>query len=324
MDSEIQTITVSDTTVFKYIDYFGTPYFNAMDVFSFVENDNYHKQVKDILRAGVDYFQMRIKGVNPYFITPDGIVQLVEHMSRMNFEHVCTLFRFFQENYNTDCTIPEKTSRHCVICGAEIPYNAAYQQIYCSKKCKNIAVRQKAREKERFDQIRRETTKCCAQCGKEFATTNPRQIFCSNVCSLLYRREHRVSNFSLEEKVCPICGEKFIPIIHSQVTCSLPCRKKMQELKRQNKRFCKQCGAIFQATAKEKEFCSRDCKVAYYQKRNFYNVKEAYPDEYRYYTQKIVPNMRDFLEEWPSKEELRKPDYQRKNSILVSFDPYPV
>ena len=324
---DLQTVEVTlgngSTVVFTYFDYYGLPYFRASDIFSFVGNLSYSPRVKSTLRAGIDYFKMQMKCCAPYFVTPEGIVHIVEGMTHKNIEHVIVLYTFFKEKYHTECIIPDQNSRRCIICGEKIPVTAPKHQVYCSKKCKDEAYLRRMRERFGASQNKQNAFKKCPQCGKEFKTDNPRKVFCCRNCQVRYNLAIHLK-LTVEEKTCPVCGTKFLPTTPAQVTCSLPCRKELREMRKQGKMFCKQCNTPFVASKRGQEFCCRDCEVAYYSKRNFFHPEEVYPEEYRYFVKKVLPKMPDYFAEEPSKEELLKPDYQRRNSILVSFEPYPV
>ena len=74
----------------------------------------------------------------------------------------------------------------------------------------------------------------------------------------------------LEEKICPICGKKFIPTNSVQKFCSAKCRRYDD---RKNKflveTICKNCGKKFQSNKYlHRQFCSSKCANQYHFKKN--------------------------------------------------------
>lgn len=72
----------------------------------------------------------------------------------------------------------------------------------------------------------------------------------------------------MEEKICKICGEAFIPKHHAQKYCSPECSKKAErqsakKYKRKRKikevRICPVCGKEISSTLEYYKYCSLDC-----------------------------------------------------------------
>lgn len=335
-ENDFQTVQLDNATL-KFFTYYGVPYFSAADIFKFLNSKKNHRGVKENLLAGIDYVKMNVRNVSQYFVTPTGIVKITQLDGANCKEHLKQLYAFFTEKYRTLCPQPETdfdAPRKCRICGKPLPERAPISQKYCSKTCLNRSKAEQARIRERIKMQASGLEKKCPQCGETFYTHNDTKVFCCAACRDMYkiiqRRKRQPKlveeDFIVTRKVCPVCGTTFTPNSHRQVACSSKCGNILSSIKQKSKNsvICKWCNAVFMPKTKTEQFCCRDCEVKYWNKKNFFHAKDVYPDEYRYYKKFIEPKTKNFLNDEPTKEELKKPEYQRKNSILMCLDPFPV
>lgn len=124
----------------------------------------------------------------------------------------------------------------CVIMPAHLSYHGKEHSILEREKVvKNIKENalpkaiewhksKKGREwhKEHCDSLHKIITFKCRFCGKEFESmNNGKNLYCSNACKVAMRKKSGIDN---EERVCIICGEKFIANKYSRTkTCSKNC-----------------------------------------------------------------------------------------------------
>lgn len=335
-NNELQTVKLDNVSL-KFFTYYGVPYFSAADIFKFLDSKKNHRGVKENLLAGIDYVKMDVRNVSQYFVTPTGIVKITQLDGAHCKEHLKMLYAFFTEKYRTVCPKqPENFDepRKCLICGKLLPKTASSRQKYCSVMCNHQAKVEQARIRERVKYRNTALEKKCPHCGTTFYTHEDNKIFCCASCRKLYDMAHRKKaeqapvgeDFILTQRVCPVCGTTFTPHAHNQVACSSKCSSVISNIKRrsENSATCKYCGTVFTPKKKKEQFCCRDCEVKYYRRKNFFHAKDVYPDAYRYYVKFIEPKTKNFLTDEPTTEELKKPEYQRKNSILMCLDPYPV
>lgn len=135
-------------------------------------------------------------------------------------------------------------------------------------------------------------------------------------------------------KTCVICKRKFKTHSFVKVTCSKECQRENarrhcllwyhnhKDLSPHSKRQCLNCGCEFVPKNSLQKYCSKDCS------RQFYKTNRPSPLGCCFRTDIRVPkkwraNMDyDFFD--PDLDESQLPWYQKRNSILMSFDPYPV
>lgn len=65
----------------------------------------------------------------------------------------------------------------------------------------------------------------CVQCGREFS--GRKKKFCSANCRVAF---HGVTQ-DLQEKICPVCGKKFMQKVTWQEYCSANCREEKEKMK---------------------------------------------------------------------------------------------
>lgn len=181
----------------------------------------------------------------------------------------------------------DEEGKHCPVCG-----NYFYRKgEYCSNACF-------ARYRNHF--------RTCSYCGKEFYARIASMRYCGDICrakkkneqysannekrmatrrqcilllgQILQQKEHgfrkkKKAVTIIEEKICPVCGKRFLPQRKSKVCCSHECaNKKYQSEKRKSKpvykRKCLFCGKEFETTRKNKGLCSIKCNSCFQKKKH--------------------------------------------------------
>ena len=99
---------------------------------------------------------------------------------------------------------PNRGERSCVRCGG-VYIARSVGQSYCSKRCSTAAAQHLSRERRRECT----TTRACRICKQEFRTTNLTKVYCSSLC--LGRRFYGIPDY--RERVCPMCGVVFAPVL---------------------------------------------------------------------------------------------------------------
>lgn len=121
-------------------------------------------------------------------------------------------------------------------------------------------------------------TKACKVCGKEFQTTYPNKVICSDECRTQLNRQlcsrwyrsHKDESKNI--KICPVCGKEFKAQRVTAVCCCSKCtrkyytmthppkkRKKIYKPKPKTEKVCQVCGKTFLAKRYDMKFCSTDC-----------------------------------------------------------------
>lgn len=112
----------------------------------------------------------------------------------------------------------------CVWCGDSLPEKEErpHNKIYCSRRCKDDAANDKARQ----EWAALLETKPCLHCHTPFKQTRRNQIFCGPNCSAnaAYRRKTG-RPVAIADKTCPYCQKMFTPGNLQQKYCSKPCSK---------------------------------------------------------------------------------------------------
>lgn len=158
----------------------------------------------------------------------------------------------------------------CEVCGKKfISTRLDYGNRFCSTKCRNAYTTKNYRE-----------NKVCLYCKKEFsAPKNSNVQYCSKTCVNRARWDKWKAKNS-KEKICPICGSKFISNRSSRKYCSRSCslkaiqesQKKYEDKKRQEKKkICPVCGKEFIPSHPKGVYCSISCS----QKKCWENRKKS-------------------------------------------------
>ena len=146
--------------------------------------------------------------------------------------------------------------------------------------------------------------KMCAQCGRNFFTTDSRRKYCSKKCckesvSAKHRNRYaedakRFASEGAFEKTCPICGTVF-PINgcadFGKIYCSISCTGNWTKNKQSNiqqslldeggTKLCVVCGKPIPKTRPHAiKYCSQKCKCAYHnrQRKIKYEQNESCPE----------------------------------------------
>ena len=108
---------------------------------------------------------------------------------------------------------------YCEICGKQfVPYRSFHKR--CCDRCRTIAT-----EKKQYYVKKKEVTKKCLHCGKEFVTNDSKRRYClTGTCY----EDHQVTYHRKKkpvERVCPQCGVTFETTHPTKVYCLTPCYK---------------------------------------------------------------------------------------------------
>lgn len=141
----------------------------------------------------------------------------------------------------------------------------------------------------------------CLYCGKDIPYQNRignqpklcceehRRLY-QNAQIAAWKRSHPESRWmpDVPEQECPICHNSFSPSNKGQIFCSASCRAKYTNQSRVKPLpACEVCGKPVNKL--RARFCSRDCKVKWYQGSNVYSYvgenfrKDAYPVDYAFW-----------------------------------------
>lgn len=109
----------------------------------------------------------------------------------------------------------------CPICNSEFTPNI-HNQIYCCKKCKNIAKNMKQCLKRPNNLT---LDRACVICGNKYKPINGSQKVCSNKCKEVLKKQNSKKYNSKKPKKqyepikCKYCNEYFTPKKHNQIFC---------------------------------------------------------------------------------------------------------
>lgn len=143
-----------------------------------------------------------------------------------------------------------------------------HPQAEISKELKKIyqAEYYKTHTKEKRKKLQVSQVRKCAECGKEFTTTNKKQIYCSTECGIKHNNKKKTKG-NVYEKICPVCGKVFHTNTLVQKFCSSQCQRyynsaKYAEKTRQERtetRICELCGKEFTTSDSRQKYCSKEC-----------------------------------------------------------------
>lgn len=137
-------------------------------------------------------------------------------------------------------------TRICKICGKEFIPNV-YNQIYCSKKCRNIAINENRRGETKY--------KTCPICNKVFKQNVHNKMFCSPECKkIFYNQKNKKET---KYKVCPVCNSMFELTTHNKIYCSIECRNNAN--KHAIYKTCEWCGKEFVPNNGIQKYCCKRC-----------------------------------------------------------------
>lgn len=181
----------------------------------------------------------------------------------------------------------EPVNKKCACCGVEFIAHRK-NKIYCSRKCKDVALRRSKGQDSRLEPRQVE----CVICGAVFKTTNPTKKTCSKTCSDVLKGISKASEIYIQ---CAICGEIVATRNKSQKTClNLECKEKYKKVRHaeRNKRNsenakerakqkrqlyrlahtiekeCAECGTLFYCLDTENKCtCSSKCSRRYASKK---------------------------------------------------------
>ena len=134
----------------------------------------------------------------------------------------------------------EVDTRICARCATEYVTTHMAQR-FCSRSC--------AAKEPRPNRKRREPILKSCPCGRTFAATVARVVYCSRACVAQYARHEYA-------RVCRGCAAPFVAAVAIQVFCSRRCAAKSRRFKQ---RSCVGCGGSYQAADGRRKYCSRSC-----------------------------------------------------------------
>lgn len=168
--------------------------------------------------------------------------------------------------------------KKCAYCSKDFtPRNL--NRKYCSEECSKRAERDKDKLRKRKHTAQNPVIVSCVVCGKPFAK-KAAVVCCSKACSAEhkklkgaeYRKAHAKNH---DERICPVCGTKFIAANKNNRYCSSTCKKKyraVRDLQRAKERFananahphlpkiCPTCGVQFTPHHNHQKYCSVACR----------------------------------------------------------------
>lgn len=168
-------------------------------------------------------------------------------------------------------------SKVCAYCGE--PYIAKQSRgMYCSRKCKDIAIR--LRKGIPCNPNPKPFQKVCCVCGKQYESFREASVTCSSECAKQNDLVQKRKKYHKFLKCCAICGKGFVTGHDSQMTCGDDLCKleyKQQAHRRRNEKAlrikpqgkihtivekeCKYCGTLFQCFDYDASVCcSAECK----------------------------------------------------------------
>ena len=109
----------------------------------------------------------------------------------------------------------------------------------------------------------------CELCGKRFAPTNNRQIYCSAACARRVKdrrasaRKSSARAAARAGRVCPVCGKPFTPKNARGTYCSPRCANvRFRVLSKHDPKPCAWCGREFTPVRSNQMYCSRECNLS--------------------------------------------------------------
>lgn len=205
--------------------------------------------------------------------------------------------------------------RLCAYCGKDYTAHNIRSQ-YCSKKCRDIAIR--IRNGVKCNTNTEPYHKTCAVCGNPFDTFRDAAVTCSSKCAKIYKQpkssgkhviatetwvndaqnkfeyvSHDRSRIKLK---CKCCGNVLERAKSTVRRCNVKCEycneeEKLQEARQNMVRFlialkeaetpkkCTNCGRVFFSTHPTQKYCTTDCK----KKRKRRMSSSSYGRRCRYY-----------------------------------------
>lgn len=164
-------------------------------------------------------------------------------------------------------------SKVCAYCGESYIAKQS-RSMYCSRKCKDIAIR--LRKGIPCNPAPKPFQKVCCVCGKQYESYREASRTCSSDCAK--RKEKMRAKSSKILKCCAICGKGFVTGHNAQMTCgseACKCEYKKQAHKRRHERErerkgkihtivekeCRYCGTLFQCFDYDNSvYCSDKCR----------------------------------------------------------------
>lgn len=204
---------------------------------------------------------------------------------------------------------PVSYEKTCAYCGKDfVAHNI--RGTYCSKKCKDIAIR--IRKGIKCNPNTEPYHKTCVVCGKPFDSYREASVTCSTECSALYRKprktksrgernsfegtvnekfagsfeyvSHKNGRVKLKCKTCGVIIERAkSTVIQKNVRCE-NCRE-MRDAQRElvrvltelrkarTPRTCQGCGKTFFSMCDEQKYCSQSCRHKARKSRNSYRSR---------------------------------------------------
>jgi len=118
------------------------------------------------------------------------------------------------------------------MCGKQ--FESEHGAKYCSDACKLETEEQKRKEQYQNKKPEKES-KICGFCSNEFIPKGRSDtVYCSPKCQT--DAKARRKNIELTERICVVCGTKFMPVQNKQICCSKECVQRNHYEKNKEKR----------------------------------------------------------------------------------------
>ena len=169
----------------------------------------------------------------------------------------------------------------CKICNNEF-IKKSHNQIYCSKECSYIVIREKARKNVYIN---------CPICNKKIIKDSGLKKYCSNECFIEGRKLRNRKNKKIN---CPECDKEFLKQ-DNQKFCSKKCTKiALNKRKRKNsKKICIICSKEFVSKKGNAKTCSKECSVTnrkYLKSSNYKNLHTDFNNKIKHDKEYYIEN----------------------------------
>jgi len=108
---------------------------------------------------------------------------------------------------------------YCEICNKQFRKYRSFHKC-CSDLCRKIKT-----EKDNYGyKKKKEITKKCLHCKKEFTTNNSKKIYCNDQCYKDHQPTYHIKK-EKQTRVCPVCQKEFTTSHPTKLYCNNECYK---------------------------------------------------------------------------------------------------
>lgn len=165
----------------------------------------------------------------------------------------------------------------CPMCGRQ--FDGEGGKRFCSDECKSNMQKQKRKEyHQKKNAVIIKSSHNCANCGMEFVPEGRSDtLYCTPKCQAEAKAKRK--NIELTERICVVCGEKFMPVQNKQVCCKKECvqKKYYQENKEKKKQQAKKWRQENSERVRENDRRKREQNKELYQQ-----INQEYHDKTRF------------------------------------------